>query len=134
MDFGLLYENDVGEYVVLNEVRIADIRLASLVYLFVHVSTNCVPIAHLRQNKPFPLLYLGHAQIKNEARKAKEEGKRESQKKRIQDCCVTFKPKKFCFRRMRIARTLQADILHLGQNAVKCTTCKQLVVSFIARQ
>ena len=35
---------------------------------------------------------------------------------------------------MRIARTLQADILHLGQNAVKCTTCKQLVVSFIARQ
>ena len=64
MDFGLLYENDVGEYVVLNDVRIADIRLASLVYLFVYVSTNCVPIAHLRQNKPFPLLYLGHAQIK----------------------------------------------------------------------
>ena len=63
MDFGLLYENDTGEYVVLNDVRIAHIRLASLVYLFVYVSTNCVPIAHLRQNKPFPLLYLGHAQI-----------------------------------------------------------------------
>ena len=63
MDFGLLYENDTGEYVVLNDVRIADIRLASLVYLFVYVSTNCVPIAHLRQTKPFPLLYLGHAQI-----------------------------------------------------------------------
>ena len=63
MNFGLLYENDAGEYVVLNDVRIADIRLASLVYLFVYVSTNCVPIAHLRQNKPFPLLYLGHAQI-----------------------------------------------------------------------
>ena len=63
MDFGLLYENDAGEYVVLNDVRIADIRLASLVYLFVYVSTNCVPIAHLRQNKPFPLLYLGHTQI-----------------------------------------------------------------------
>ena len=63
MDFGLLYENDTGEYVVLNDVRIADIRLASLVHLFVYVSTNCVPIAHLRQNKPFPLLYLGHAQI-----------------------------------------------------------------------
>ena len=63
MDFGLLYESDAGEYVVLNDVRIADIPLASLVYLFVHVSTNCVPIAHLRQNKPFPLLYLGHAQI-----------------------------------------------------------------------
>ena len=26
MDFGLLYENDAGEYVVLNDVRIADIR------------------------------------------------------------------------------------------------------------
>ena len=63
MDFGLLYENDKGEYVVLNGVRMADIRLASLVYLFVYVSTYCVPIALLRQNKPFPLLYLGHAQI-----------------------------------------------------------------------
>ena len=29
----------------------------------VYVSTYCVPIALLRQNKPFPLLYLGHAQI-----------------------------------------------------------------------
>ena len=27
------------------------------------MSTDCVPIALLRQNKPFPLLYLGHAQI-----------------------------------------------------------------------
>ena len=51
------------KYVVLNDVRIADICLASLVYLFVYVNTNCVPIAHLRQNKPFPLVYLGHAQI-----------------------------------------------------------------------
>ena len=33
MDFGLLYKNDNGEYVVLNDVRMADIRLASLVYL-----------------------------------------------------------------------------------------------------
>ena len=33
MDFGLLYENDEGEYVLLNDVRMADIRLASLVYL-----------------------------------------------------------------------------------------------------
>ena len=54
MDFGLLYENDKGEYVVLNDVCMADICLASLVY----VSTYCVPNAHLRQNKPFPLLYL----------------------------------------------------------------------------
>ena len=29
----------------------------------VYVSTYCVPIALLRQNKPFRLLYLGHAQI-----------------------------------------------------------------------
>ena len=65
MDFGLLYENDKGEYVVLNDVRTADIRLASLVYLPVCVSTYCVPIALLCQNKPFPLLYLGHAQIKS---------------------------------------------------------------------
>ena len=40
--------------------------LASLVYLLVYVSTYCVPIALLRQNKPFPLLYLGHAQIINQ--------------------------------------------------------------------
>ena len=33
MDFGLLYENNEGEYVVLNDVRMEDIRLASLVYL-----------------------------------------------------------------------------------------------------
>ena len=63
MDFGLLYENNEGEYVVLNDVRMEDIRLASLVYLLVYVSTHWVPIALLRQNKPFPLLYLGHAQI-----------------------------------------------------------------------
>ena len=29
----------------------------------VYVSTYCVPIALLGQNKPFPILYLGHAQI-----------------------------------------------------------------------
>ena len=33
MDFGILYENDKGEYVMLNDVRMADIRLASLVYV-----------------------------------------------------------------------------------------------------
>ena len=49
---------------MLNGVRMADTRLASLVYLLVYVSTYWVPIALLRQNKPFPLLYLGHAQIK----------------------------------------------------------------------
>ena len=68
MDFGILYENDKGEYVVLNDVRMADIRLASLVYLLVYISTYCVPVALLRQKKPFRLLYLGHAQIKNIAK------------------------------------------------------------------
>ena len=53
IDFGTLYENDKGKYLVLNDVRVADILLAALVY----VSTYCVPIALLRQNKPFPLLY-----------------------------------------------------------------------------
>ena len=48
MDFGLIYENDKGEYVVLNDVCMADIRLASLVYLLVYVySMYCVPIALL---------------------------------------------------------------------------------------
>ena len=55
MDFGLLYENDQGEYVVLNDVRMADIRVASLVYL----STYCVPIAHLRQNKQVCITLFG---------------------------------------------------------------------------
>ena len=34
-------------------------RFACLLALY------CMPTAHLCQNKPFPLLYLGHAQIKN---------------------------------------------------------------------
>ena len=66
MDFASLCVNDKGEYVVLNDVRMAEIRLPSLVYLLVYVSTYCVPIALLRQSKPFPLLYLGHAQIINQ--------------------------------------------------------------------
>ena len=53
MDVGLLYENNKGEYVVLNDVRMADIRLASLVYLLVYVSMYCLPIALLHQNKLF---------------------------------------------------------------------------------
>ena len=66
IDFGLLCVNDKGEYLVLNDVRMAEIRLASLVYLLIYVSTYCVAIALLRQSKPFPLLYLGHAQIINQ--------------------------------------------------------------------
>ena len=66
IDFGLLCVNDEGEYLVLNDLRMTEIRLASLVYLLVYVSTYCVPIELLRQSKPFPLLYLGHAQIINQ--------------------------------------------------------------------
>ena len=33
MDFGLLYENDEGDHVVLNDLLMADIHLTSLVYL-----------------------------------------------------------------------------------------------------
>ena len=40
----------------------------------VYVSTYCVPIAHLRQNKPFPLLYLGHAQIITQGQKMFDTG------------------------------------------------------------
>ena len=64
MDFGLLYENNKGEYVVLNDVRTVDSRLALLVYLLVYVSTYYVPIVLLRQYKPFGLLYFCRAQIK----------------------------------------------------------------------
>ena len=35
MNFGLLYENDKGEYVVLKDVHMTDIRFASLVTLLV---------------------------------------------------------------------------------------------------
>ena len=42
---------------MLDGVCMVDIRLASLAYLLVYVSTYCVPIALLRQNKLFPLLY-----------------------------------------------------------------------------
>ena len=66
MDFASLCVNDKGEYLMLNDVRMAEIRLGSLVYLLVYVSTYCVAIALLRQSKPFPLLYLGHAQIINQ--------------------------------------------------------------------
>ena len=58
---------------------------------------------------------------KNEARKVKKEGRRES------ETAVTFKPKKFCEILLSIhARTSQANILHPDQKAAKCMTCKRL--------
>ena len=44
----------------------ASLRLFTLL---VYVCTYCVPIARLGQNKPFPLLYLGHAQIMRAVKK-----------------------------------------------------------------
>ena len=61
---------------LVQDIRMADIRLASLVY----VSTYCVPIAHLRQNKQFPLLYLGHAQIIKTKREARGKPKKNQTK------------------------------------------------------
>ena len=64
-EFYLLYKNDEGEYAVLNDVRMADIRLASLVYL------ECLRYHVLRayftfasnQAVSITLFLLGQAQI-----------------------------------------------------------------------
>ena len=70
---------------------------------------------------------------KNEARKAKNEGKSEKKKKkrRKTDCCVTFKPQNYleCLLSAH-AQTLQANILHLDQKAVKSTACKCFISKF----
>ena len=61
MDFGLLYQNDKREYEVLNDVRIADIRLACLLAcLRWHVLRAYCTFA---SKQAVPLLYLGHTQI-----------------------------------------------------------------------
>ena len=67
---------------------------------------------------------------KNEARKAEKEG-REKEKSQSQDCCVTFKPKNYLGILLSVhAHTPQANILHLDQEAAKCTTCKRLCGQF----
>ena len=49
----------------------------------------------------------------------------EKAKSESHDCYVTFKPKNYLQILLSArGRTLQADILHLYQKAVKCTTCK----------
>ena len=45
----------------------------------------------------------------------------EKAKSKSQDCCVTFKPEILLSAH---ARTSQADVLHLDQEAAKCTACK----------
>ena len=55
----------------------------------------------------------------------------EKAKSKSEDCCVTFKPKNYLEILFSAhAQTLQANILHLDQKAVKCTTVNCLVVSF----
>ena len=56
----------------------------------------------------------------------------EKAKSKSQDCRVTFKPKNLEILLYAHARTSQADILHLGQKAVKCTTCKPVCGTFLA--
>ena len=51
----------------------------------VYLSTYYMPIAHLRQNKPFQLLYLGHAQIKSKNKVKKYDSKRGHQAHREQE-------------------------------------------------
>ena len=58
---------------------------------------------------------------KNEATKAKKEGRRESD----------FKPKNYLEILLSAhPQTLQADILHLDQKATKSTTCKPVCGKF----
>ena len=54
----------------------------------------------------------------------------EKAKRKSQDCCVTFKLKNVKILLSAHARTLQADILHLEQKAMKCTTCKPVCGKF----
>ena len=56
------------------------------------------------------------AKEKNEARKAKNKSR---------DCWVTFKPQNYLKILLSVhTRTLQANILHLGQKAAKCVNCR----------
>ena len=67
---------------------------------------------------------------KNEQEKRKKRGG-EKGKSKSQDCCVTFKPKNYVKILLSAhAQTLQADILHLDQKAVKCTTGKRVCGKF----
>ena len=70
---------------------------------------------------------------KKKRKGGKESGKmgEEKAKSRSQDCCVTFKSNNDLAILLSVhARTSQANILHLDQKAVKCTTCKQLYGKF----
>ena len=54
----------------------------------------------------------------------------EKAKSKSQDYCVTFKPKNLEISLSAHARTSQADVLHLDQKAMKCTTCKLVCGKF----
>ena len=55
----------------------------------------------------------------------------EKAKSKSQDCCDTFKPKNYLEILLSAhARTMQGDILHLDQKAVKCTTYERVCGKF----
>ena len=65
----------------------------------------------------------------NKKRKAKEL-RGEKPKSRSQDHCVTFKPKNYMYLEIFVfarAQTMEADILHLEQKALKCFTFLKLL-------
>ena len=66
---------------------------------------------------------------KNEQEKRKKRGG-EKGKSKSQDCCVTLNPETVEILLSAHARTSQADILHLDQKAVKCTTGKRVCGNF----
>ena len=68
---------------------------------------------------------------KNEQENKPKKRGGEKGKSKSQDCCVTFKPKNYVEILLSAhARTSQADILHLDQKAVKCTTGKRVCGKF----
>ena len=51
----------------------------------------------------------------------------ERAKRKSQDCCVTFNPKNYLeILLSEHPQTSQANILHLNQEAAKCTTCERI--------
>ena len=60
-------------------------------------------------------------ETKNEGRKAKKRGEERKRKVKVKTLEMLLSA---------LARTLQADILHLDKKAVKCTTCKPVCGKF----
>ena len=71
------------------------------------------------------------ARKKKKRQRGEDRGEERKPKTKSQDCCVTFKPKNYLQILLSThVQTLQANILHLDQKAVKCATCKQVCGKF----